>query len=140
MIKDAKTTYYSFVISNNRYNQKVLFNTVDKLLHRKQEKRYPTTSSTTELVNNFGDFFSNKIAVRHNVLTDKSGQDNQLGSVPVESPTQCLEFREFQVVTEQKVGNIVDTSGKISCELDPIPATILKSCKETLLPTFTDIC
>ena len=38
------------------------------------------------------------------------------------------------MVTEQEVGNIVDTSGKKSCELDP-----LKSCKETLLPTFPNI-
>ncbi len=85
-------------------------------------------------VNNFEDFFSNKIAVLRNELTGKTAHDNQLGSVPVESPTQCVEFREFQMVTEQEVGNIVDTSGKKSCELVP-----LKSCKETLLPTFTDV-
>ena len=35
MIKEAKTTYYSSAISNNKYNQKILFHTVDKLLHRK---------------------------------------------------------------------------------------------------------
>ena len=33
MIKNAKTTYYSSVISNNAHNPNVLFNTVDKLLH-----------------------------------------------------------------------------------------------------------
>ena len=63
MIKNAKTTYYSSVISSNAHNQKVLFSTVDKLLHRKPEKRHPTASSTTELVNKFADFFSNKIAI-----------------------------------------------------------------------------
>jgi hypothetical protein len=43
-------------------------------------------------------------------------------------------------VTEQEVENIiVDANGKKSCELDPIPATILKGCKKTLLPTFTNI-
>ena len=63
-------TYYSSAISNNKYNQKVLFNTFDKLLHRKPEKCYPTTSSRTELVNNFGDFFSNKIAVLRNELAN----------------------------------------------------------------------
>jgi hypothetical protein len=72
MIKEAKTTYYSSAISNNKYNQKVLFNTVDKLLHRKPEKCYPTTSSKTELVNNFGDFFSNKIAVLRSELANIS--------------------------------------------------------------------
>jgi hypothetical protein len=58
---------------------------------------------------------------------------------PAELSTQCVEFRVFQTVTEQEVENIVDTNGKKSCELDPIPATILKGCKKTLLPTFTNI-
>ena len=140
MIKDAKTTYYSSAISNNKHNQKVLFNTIDKLLHRKPKKRYPTASSKTELVNNFGDFFCNKIAVLRNELTDKSINNNQPNPVPVpEPPIQCVEFTEFQTVTEQEVGNIVDKISKKSCELDPIPATILKNCKETLLSTFVNI-
>ena len=50
MIKDAKTTYYSSAISNNKYNQKVLFNTIDKLLHRKPKKRYPTASPKSEIL------------------------------------------------------------------------------------------
>ena len=61
MIKNAKKTYYSSIISDNVHNQKVLFSTVDKLLHRKPEKRYPTASSKTELVNIFVDLFNNKI-------------------------------------------------------------------------------
>ncbi|CAB4030953.1 Hypothetical predicted protein, partial [Paramuricea clavata] len=137
MIKEAKTTYYSSAISNNKYNQKVLFDTVDKLLHRKPEKCYRTTSSKTELVNNFGDFFSNKIAVLRSDLANISTYDNQLR--PAELLTQCVEFRVFQTVTEQEIENIVDANGKKSCELDPIPATILKGCKKTLLPTFTNI-
>jgi hypothetical protein len=78
MIKNAKTTYYSSVISNNAHNQKVLFSTVDKLLHRKPEKRYPTASSTTELVNNFADFFSNKIATIRKELAIDSSHCDQL--------------------------------------------------------------
>jgi hypothetical protein len=42
-------------------------------------------------------------------------------------------------LTELEVEIIVDANGKKSCELDPIPATILKGCKKTLLPTFTNI-
>ena len=137
MIKEAKTTYYSSAISNNKYNQKVLCDTVDKLLDRKPEKYYPTTSSKTELVNNFEDFFSNKIAVLRSELANISTYDNQLR--PAELSTQCVEFRVFQTVTEQEVENIVDANGKKSCELDPIPEKILKGCKKTLLPTFTNI-
>lgn len=35
---------------------------VDKLLHRKSEKRYRTAALPIELVNKFADFFNNKIA------------------------------------------------------------------------------
>ena len=80
MIKKAKTTYYTSIISNNAHNQKVLFKTVDKLLHRKPEKQYPTASSTIELANKFADFFSNKItAIRNELVTHPSynTQSNQ---------------------------------------------------------------
>ena len=37
MLKDAKASYYSSIISENASDPKVLFNAVDKLLHRKVE-------------------------------------------------------------------------------------------------------
>ena len=64
MIKNAKRTYYSSIIFNNAHNQKVLFSTVDKLLHRKPEKCYPSASSKTELVNKFADFFYKIVTIR----------------------------------------------------------------------------
>ncbi|CAB4013870.1 Hypothetical predicted protein [Paramuricea clavata] len=109
MIKNAKTTYYSSVISSNAHNQKVLFSTVDKLLHRKPEKRYPTASSTTELRN----------------------QEEQYA--------QCVKFINFQEVTEHEIENVIDKVGKKSCELDPVPAKIFQGCQKTLLPIITKI-
>jgi hypothetical protein len=49
MINNAKTLYYYSIIAENSSNQKVLFNTVDKLLYRKPEKRYPTDSLITSM-------------------------------------------------------------------------------------------
>ena len=69
MIKDAKTNYYSNIINENKGNQKVLFNTIDKLLHRNVEKRYPTASSANELANTFADFFHKKIELIRNDLS-----------------------------------------------------------------------
>ena len=137
MIKNAKTTYYSSVISNNAHNQKVLFSTVDKLLHRKPEKRYPTASSTTELVNKFADFFSNKIAIIGKELAIDSSHCNQRNQE--EHYAQCVKFINFQEVTEHEIKNIIDKVGKISCELDPVPAKIFQGCQKTLLPIITKI-
>ena len=137
MIKKAKTTYYSSVISSNAHNPKVLFSTVDKLLHRKPEKRYPTASSTTELVNKFADFFSNKIAIIWKELAIDSSHCNQRNQE--EQYAQCVKFINFQEVTEHEIKNVIDKVGKKSCELDPVPTKIFQGCQKTLLPIITKI-
>ena len=42
-------------------------------------------------------------------------------------------------MSEREVESFVDTIGKKSCDFDPIPASILKECKSTLLPVLTSI-
>ena len=137
MIKKAKTTYYTSIISNNAHNQKVLFKTVDKLLHRKPEKQYPAASSTIELANKFADFFSNKITtIRNELLTHPSyyTQSNQ-----EEQYVQCAKFISFQDVTQPEIKHFIDKVDKKTCELDPVPATIFQGCKKSLLPLITKI-
>lgn len=56
ILKEVKVSYHSSIISENALDSKILFDTVDKLLHHKVKKRYPTASSTIELTNNFTDF------------------------------------------------------------------------------------
>jgi len=68
LIKKAKENYYSNIIQENKGNQKVLFNTVTRLLHRNTEKRYPTAPSSGVLANRFADFFCQKIKVIRNDL------------------------------------------------------------------------
>ena len=42
-------------------------------------------------------------------------------------------------MSEREIEGFVDTIGKKSCDLDPIPASILKECKSALLPVLTNI-
>ena len=58
MIRDAKSIYYSSIIAENKGNQKVLFQTIDQLLQRKQEPRFPTSTSSEHLANEFCCLFS----------------------------------------------------------------------------------
>ena len=57
MIRDAKSICYSSIIAENKGNQKVLFKTIDQLRQRKQEPRFPTSTSSEQLVNEFAAFF-----------------------------------------------------------------------------------
>ena len=72
MLYKAKEQHYSAVIQDNVHDSKLLFRTVDKLLQRNIDKRYPSANSDQELTNAFADFFSAKI-VRI--------RDEQLGEV-----------------------------------------------------------
>ena len=59
MIRDAKSIYYSFIIAENKGIQKVLFQTIDQLLQK--ESRFPTSTSSEQLANEFAAFFHEKI-------------------------------------------------------------------------------
>ena len=49
------------------------------------------------------------------------------------------ELTEFRVVTTTEVERFVDKIGKKLCDLDPIPPSIFKECKSTLLPILTNM-
>ena len=90
-----------------------------------------------ELTNNFADFFDNKIATIRTELSNEATSSIQ--SREANEKLCHVEFTEFSVMSEREVESCVDTIGKKSCDLDPIPASILKECKSTLLPVLTSI-
>ena len=137
MVRDAKASYYSSIISENASDPKIIFNAVDKLLHRRVDRRYPTAPSTIELANNFADFFDKKIAAIRTELSNEVTSSTQ----PCEAYKQpCqAQFTEFRVMSEREIKSFVDKIGKKSCDLDPIPASILKECKSPTLPVLTNI-
>ena len=49
MLYKAKEQHYSAVIQENAHDSKLLFRTVDKLLQRSIDKRYPSANSDQEL-------------------------------------------------------------------------------------------
>ena len=50
-------SFYSTAIDEHKNNQKVLFETVDKMLHWKIEKIYPSNNSTQKLPDAFAIFY-----------------------------------------------------------------------------------
>ena len=116
MFKRAQSSYYSSFICDNRSNQKILFNTVDKLLHRRPVKRYPTASSTVKLASNFAEFFHNKIvAIQEALSSEPSLSDDQICLAEEQSP------RELEVFHRVIIVSLIDVSG------DSVPARILKA-------------
>ena len=68
IVHHAKSNYYTTVVSDNKVDQKVLFTTVNKLLHRNSSKVLPSSTSDLNLAEKFADFFINKVAAIHDEL------------------------------------------------------------------------
>ena len=62
--------YYSSLIYSAESDSKTLFRTITRLLHRKADKLFPTSSSAVNLANKFVHFFEEKIVnIRSNLGT-----------------------------------------------------------------------
>ena len=133
MIHESKSNFYSSVISENKGNQRILFQTVDKLLHRKNDIVLPTSSSDEHLAERFSDYFISKITTIHTSLTrDDAVFLHQPGGT-------VSELSEFYTISAESVETIIRSSPSKSCCLDPIPTWLLKEHLHLLLPSISNI-
>ena len=105
ILRDAKSSYYLSITSENASDPKILFNTVDKLLHCKEGRRYPTAPSKMELAYNFAAFL--KLATIITKLSTCSTHSSEANREPYH-----VGFAEFRVMTEKEIATFVDTFGK----------------------------
>ena len=125
LLRSAKTSYYRDVIESSNHDQRVLFETVDKLLHTKVEAFYPSSSSDHTLANAFVNFFCEK---KVSLLSSLDSFTDVCESTSVHmdpSPCASCALSSFTVVTEEQLSS--SSSSKIkSCALDLVPAHVLK--------------
>ena len=138
MLHKAREEYYSTIIRDNAHDQKVLFQTVEKLLQKSSDRRYPLANSDRELADAFADYFVTKIdGVRQDVLARKKMAGNSPGEI--DEVTCTSNFSSFDMLTEEDVVNLIGETTIKSCSLDPAPAIIMKKCYITLVPRFRRI-
>ena len=135
-VHEAKMTYYSELINENQSNPKVLFSSIDKLLHRRPEKKLPTSDCAATIVNTFADFFSTKIS---RLTIDLRTRMGDIGN-PFPDTSCCQSsFNNFDYITVEQLSTLIGRSAAKSCVLDPIPGSIMKECLDLLYPVITRI-
>jgi len=72
LILSAKKQYYSHLVSSSSENPRRLWQTVNRLLHRKSSSPLPSSTSVTSLTDSFASFFTDKISRLRNSLTSIS--------------------------------------------------------------------
>jgi len=132
----ARSDYYTNFITENSTDQRRLFRASKSLLNLSKGSGLPLSTNDYQLANDFGKFFVQKIADIRSAIT------NQI-CLPVTSKatstvtTSC--FSEFNLLSESEVFDLITTSSKKSCPLDPIPTKLLTECVDVLLPPITKI-
>nr|XP_054750855.1 uncharacterized protein LOC129256716 [Lytechinus pictus] len=129
-IEQAKTKYYSECVEECEGNQRHLFTVVDTLLHRKKESVLPVTSSDQILAEDFCQFFFNKVTkIRDDIDADLQliQRVQQCESLPVPLMT------DFAPASVSEIRRVVVDSPTSSCELDPVPTSLIKNALMTLL-------
>lgn len=123
--------YCSYLISKAGKDNKALFRSIDRLLHKKAEKSFPTSSSAKDLANTFVIIFEDKITRIRSI------------SIPPEIPefftsldisTINCDLSNFSPISNSELSNIARSVVQKSCYLDPLTASLLKEHFDLFLP------
>ena len=126
-----KCSYYGEKMEG--LNNKVLFSSINKLLDNEPDAVLPESTSDSELANNFLEFFSDKIKkIRATFKNDEQFNMDNSGS-----PIEKLVL--FDAATEDEISEIVTSFGVKCSPDDPIPASVLKTYSELLIPIWTKL-
>ena len=125
---DARRRYYADCINETSDNPRTLWKTINNILHRTQSPSIPAFSDKKSLSESFSKFFMVKI--------EKIGMNfiNDIKSPRVASRMFC-----FELATADEVRKLIINSPTKACDLDPIPAELLKSCLNVLLVPITQM-
>ena len=138
LIINSKMKFYSKLISEAGDDQKSLFSSVSRLLHRKPEVLYPVCSSDSILANNFADYFETKIHNIRKELETIKPLPSDYSSIDMASRSNC-ELKEFTIATTEEVRHIVNKCSSKSCCLDPVPSSVFVKHLDLLVPVITNI-
>ena len=120
-------------MAENQGNPKALWNCFKKILHRSSAAVLPDYTNKTDLADTFCKFFYDKILKIRSTL-----QSSIPSSVTRPNPTKNT-LSSFTPVSEEELLKILKSSPSKSCDLDPIPTSLVKECAHILITPITKI-
>ena len=133
LLEKAKCNLYSNFVAENQGNPKTLWNSFKKILHRSSVAVLPDYTNKTDLANTFCKFFYDKILKIRSTL-----QSTAPSLVTRPNPTKNT-LSSFTPVSEEELLKILKSSPSKSCDLDPIPTSLVKECADILITPITEI-
>ena len=137
LVLDKKKNYYTSRIANCHNSQRELFSVCNNLLDKPKGSSLPKSDSSLDLANRFNNYFSEKIVkIRNNfshLAPETSPDSSTSGS---NFPPGSATLDQFEPVNEEQLHKIIKSAPIKTSSDDPIPARLLKTCVNTILPVL----
>ena len=125
-------------LMENKTNYKEIFNITNKLLNRNTDLPSPPTDDNQLLANEFNTFFHEKIdKIMANLKPTSECPINDKYIEKLYMTTHRME--NFPVIPEDNIEKLFKSAPSKSCELDPLPASLMKTHGHVLIPILVDI-
>jgi len=127
--RKKERVYWSARICGQAKQPRQLWRSLNTLMGASDKTSLPKNCPSAQ---QFADFFEAKVAA---VREATAG-----GDVTTELPPVTEVFDHFQICTASDIRSAIMGSPSKSCELDPLPTDMLKTCLPELLPFITELC
>ncbi len=137
LLNEGKSEFYSNQIIENSNDKRRLFQITKKILNANPDTRLPDVSNVAD---SFCNYFVDKIVRIRSDIKSSSDSLADLDIIKNEIfKINGVSLDYFSPTTTEEVRKVINSMSTATCELDPIPTNILKSCCDELLPVITDI-
>ena len=134
MMTKAKSKYLADVIAENSDNPRRLWNSINNILHIIPPPALPDFTSVKSLCDHFSRYSVDKIETLRSKFPDKVQNIPQVQKTVIRS-----KMNVFERASENEIKKLILSSSSKSCDLDPIPTSMLKNCLVILITPITDI-
>ncbi|XP_059188467.1 uncharacterized protein LOC131971162 [Centropristis striata] len=117
-------------------NNRVLFSTVSHLLQ--PPKTLPPEISTDQCTA-FLDFFTSKINTIHQQLASSCTPSNDPPWMTTTGQPHISPLSDFTPVSEHTIVELIHKAKTTTCQLDPLPTSLVKACLPSISPMITNI-
>ena len=113
-----------------------MFNIIDSLLHRKAETQLPP-GTISDIVKSFQKYFVSKIVTIRTKITQSLSSCNTPENLVQRAQPERL--NNFKMVSEDDVTTIIRGTKNATCELDPMPTSLLKKILPSVIHSITNL-
>jgi hypothetical protein len=130
----AKNEFYTSLVSENETKPHRIWNSINKILHRLPTKTLPDNINLNSMCEMFSDYFVKKIKMIRNGFVHKPHSLSDTTKPNIDTPLET-----FTPASKEEIRKLIMSSPTKSCDLDPIPTSLVKSCIDILIDPITQI-